>query len=424
MKKRLVRLIIAAVLLILGTGVFLFTRDEPPPDDADLRIPYLDIPDEENAFYYFNKAIGEIYVGEREERDRFRSVLDGETWDQAFVEEFLDKNGNWAEYVQEGLRCERFQVPEITNINTLLPYLPEWRQMARLSSVRALYLLKTGREEEAFDECVRTVRFGHRIQNSHGNMIVFAVGLAVQEIGLKRFRNLLAETTSSPEALTPYIRRLGEYASRADGLANAFRNEYVIYARTFDDLAAGKPTSVSDRPGLLREIKMRFVFKPNRTKRLLAEVMGLLIENTRKPYAEMRFPEPPDYLTKHSNARLYASGNGVGLILSWMMIPALCRFLEQKCRENCAIAATQILIALKCSKVRTGELPDSLDELVPEYFPEVPLDDFDGKPMKYSKEKRVVYAVGADLEDNGGVSKKELGDDADTDYDEVFKIDF
>ena len=41
--------------------------------------------------------------------------------------------------------------------------------------------------------------------------------------------------------------------------------------------------------------------------------------------------------------------------------------------ENCSVAATRILIALNCYKLKHGELPDTLEELVPEYFDVVPL---------------------------------------------------
>jgi hypothetical protein len=65
-------------------------------------------------------------------------------------------------------------------------------------------------------------------------------------------------------------------------------------------------------------------------------------------------------------------------------------------------AATQALVAMKCFKLKTGRLPKALEELVPEYLPAVPLDDFDGKPIRYSAEKKVVYSVGSDFKDVGG----------------------
>jgi len=47
-----------------------------------------------------------------------------------------------------------------------------------------------------------------------------------------------------------------------------------------------------------------------------------------------------------------------------------------------------------------GKPPDSLDALVPDYLPELPVDPYDGKPLRYDKEK--VWSVGEDLKDDGG----------------------
>ena len=45
---------------------------------------------------------------------------------------------------------------------------------------------------------------------------------------------------------------------------------------------------------------------------------------------------------------------------------------------------------------------------MPEYIEAVPLDDFDGQPMRYSKPKRVIYSVGEDLQDDGGDEEKDI----------------
>ncbi|MGB9877802.1 MAG: hypothetical protein ACPLPS_08555, partial [bacterium] len=67
-----------------------------------------------------------------------------------------------------------------------------------------------------------------------------------------------------------------------------------------------------------------------------------------------------------------------------------------------SLEATATLLALRAYKKDKGHLPDNLSELVPEYLPEIPIDPFDGKPLRYSKEKRIIYCVGKDLIDSGG----------------------
>jgi len=78
-----------------------------------------------------------------------------------------------------------------------------------------------------------------------------------------------------------------------------------------------------------------------------------------------------------------------------------------KCQTQTDVAATRAIVALKAFKMKTGRLPKALDELVPEYLAAVPLDDFDGKPLRYSPEKKILYSVGKDLKDVGGSTKEE-----------------
>jgi hypothetical protein len=93
---------------------------------------------------------------------------------------------------------------------------------------------------------------------------------------------------------------------------------------------------------------------------------------------------------------------------------------SRKCRDNVNVAATQILLALKVYKTQHGALPKSLSELVPEFFPSVPLDDFDGKPFRYLPDKKIIFSVGPCLKDLSGEEKK--GESKD--YNLPFKIEF
>lgn len=73
-----------------------------------------------------------------------------------------------------------------------------------------------------------------------------------------------------------------------------------------------------------------------------------------------------------------------------------------RCEENLLVGATQIMIAIKAFKNDNNNYPNSLDELVPNYLSFIPKDPFDGKSIKYSNTKKIIYSVGKDLIDSGG----------------------
>lgn len=76
-----------------------------------------------------------------------------------------------------------------------------------------------------------------------------------------------------------------------------------------------------------------------------------------------------------------------------------------------------IKLALHAYKLEHNRLPDSLEELIPLYMPEMPIDPFDGERMRYRRNgvKYVVYSCGPDEDDDGGAPRdvlngEEIGD--------------
>ena len=76
--------------------------------------------------------------------------------------------------------------------------------------------------------------------------------------------------------------------------------------------------------------------------------------------------------------------------------------MPQGCLAESHVSALQVLVALSAYRVQHGAPPDTLDVLVPEWLERVPVDAFDGKPIRYSAENAVVYSVGKDFFDGGG----------------------
>jgi len=100
-------------------------------------------------------------------------------------------------------------------------------------------------------------------------------------------------------------------------------------------------------------------------------------------------------------------------ILSQILLPALekvfvqAQFHEARCKTAAAAVA-----ALRFRE-KKGRYPDRLAALVPQFIEAVPLDPFDGKPIRYRKVPGgiIVYSVGEDRRDDGGAMKDLRGPD-------------
>ena len=85
------------------------------------------------------------------------------------------------------------------------------------------------------------------------------------------------------------------------------------------------------------------------------------------------------------------------------------------------VVAADAAIAVERYRRKEGKLPQRLDDLVPDFLPQIPTDPFDGRPLRYRvrEEEYLIYSVGADRVDNGGHADPELGD---IDPDTVFRV--
>jgi hypothetical protein len=68
-------------------------------------------------------------------------------------------------------------------------------------------------------------------------------------------------------------------------------------------------------------------------------------------------------------------------------------------------------LAAEKYRLRHGKFPAQLDDLAPDFIPVIPLDSFDGKPMKMKRTEHglILYSVGPNLVDDGGAPFEELG---------------
>ena len=100
--------------------------------------------------------------------------------------------------------------------------------------------------------------------------------------------------------------------------------------------------------------------------------------------------------------------------LSGGLFSALPGALEVGADADASIRQARVVLALYLYKSEIGSYPDSLDKLVPKYLPEMQIDPFDGKPIRYKREGKgyVLYSIYRNRKDDSGVwtNNRETGD--------------
>ena len=109
----------------------------------------------------------------------------------------------------------------------------------------------------------------------------------------------------------------------------------------------------------------------------------------------------------------FLSQDFLGKMLVSMMAPANMRAIVEDLRGFAKLRVTRTALAVEDFREAQKRLPESLDELVPKYIEAVPLDPFDGKPLRFKKRDKgyVVYSIDEDGTDHGGAGYDDEGTD-------------
>lgn len=422
-ERRKIRKLFALVILLPALWmvfIFLVNCLTASFNDSDFVFRRPEVPEKNNAFWTLVKAMNELYWPDTQ-WVKLDDLSDNTNWNDSLAAELLQTNRVCLNSFDEAMRKPYLLVPEPKTFDDVDSYLEGWRKLSRLECIQINSLHRTKKDEQAFALAFQTINFGQRIENSGGPMLTYLVGSSIKAAGLTRIQDMLANSTLTRADLMQLIGQLNNFGPNKEGFTNALKVEYEIQRNYVDDFAKGTyPGDTNSGSGrAMKSIGARLFFNPKRTKEELAQADRFLLDNLSKPYAEIIWSDMPG-VTNVSIFREVIRGNVMGEILFEMLAPVEGAYLTRTSREGVNVTATQLLIALKIYKMENGKLPHSLSELVPQFLPQVPLDDFDREPFRYLPDKKIIYSIGPSLKDFGGRERR--GDSKD--YNLPFKISF
>ena len=433
-KKTVLIILAIAIFLIIGV-IFLpnflsiFSKDIASIDDSDLKLQKVLILDKDNAYFDLIKIKDVIY----EPEDKSQIILDmvaGKAFDIKLTVELEVKNEKAFEYFNQAVKKPKYQNPEIADPKKItpftdLPYVGFWRKMARLSAIRSFYLSKLGKDKEAIDEALNSVKIGQKIQESQVSFIEYLVAASMREIGLETLQKIIPSIQLTSKELKQYIQELDKFYKNEDGLIKVFKGEFYFQSLVIDSIVSKSVDALKLITGkeysqkLSERMGNSYYFKLNKTKLLFAEYARENIKNINAACGEIKDIKMEE-LTPTNFPQFYIEENVVGKMLYDFLAVGLTNTIIRKCEEDLLIAATQAILAIKAFVNDNGNLPLSLNELIPDYLSKTPNDPFSDQPLKYSTFKKIIYSIGKDLQDSGGSE----GDDWRKMPDPTFKMNF
>ncbi len=422
MNKWVVRIGLANLIVFVTVYSFLLYRSNIPVavNDDELRLEHASIPAGSNAFDVLQAAAPHVWWPDKQNWALLNLARDT-NWDETLATTLLNSNREALAAWDAAAKLPDLQVPEATNFVVLLPYLAVWKDLAEISAIRENFLLRNGHENEAFDNMLSDIQLSHRMQNSHGVLICYLVSVAVGKIGLGQITHWLGRTHFRADQLTNYLQQLSfDPNDNAVAYGNTIKAEYKCLSGTLETMRDGKNNAAITDSFYSRWWPILPVFNFSQTRALYINGSKLLLKAAPHYYSQAQLPDLQS--NRPSLISMFLSGNAAGQMMYYMTMPAVIPSLATKSQVEVQSQATRVILALRAYALVHGRLPSDLSGLVPEFLDKVPTDDFDGQPLRYSAERKIVYSVGKNLKDDGGDDSR--GNPSHPPLDQVYHFDF
>jgi len=426
-RKRLgpwrIGLLTAAALLLLALGLLAGKITTPPapfpiPPDLALAYPQEKFDSDDNAFH--------LYWELPDITERARNALHLEQWTTADLKWYGAPAAQWsAEDIQlaeqwttayaSALQAFReatakpYFMERKNDAASLLPYMSTVRDLTHASTASAILALRRGDEPAAVDALTPPLRAAAHL-TQHGPVIGRLTAGAVESIV---FRCVLDALNSGSLHSASPLRRLAEelksLEQRRAPLADTLRVEYDYAHRTIEQWArrgsdgvheaiqslVSSESSDTDQTVATLSAWWELHLSYPRSLRALTEqyqvqVRGLEADPVAAIHAE---------IASRHGARTQMTG-----MLSQQFAMWGWKFAEKEAQLNAQRRGIAIALAAARYRLEHGEFPPDLAALAPKYLTAMPLDPYDGLPLKVRREPDVfvIWSIGDDFTDQGG----------------------
>jgi hypothetical protein len=416
--KRIITITLALICLfpLYIIIVSLLASRTAPLDDSDIHYSPKKIPDKTNGYVVIQPALKQIKESGHQDIDSTVNELkEKDTFDYVKAEKLLNRHSSILEVYSNALKLESFQIPVLQN-----SFAPEQEtysiQLMTVNKLAALNVKKLIHEDnvpEASEEIVNLLKYGYFIQHADGGLISFIVGSAVKRQALELLEVMVLRSNFESPYYQGMRNQVATYCNNT-AIINTLKKEYTDLANTLRNLDQDMMYDLKPGSGILERYsnmaaKLRLGYFYNKTATLnqLADYYRKEINNVNGQYADIKHAHVSLPSSKVLLFIELLSGNPIGKIMLNIILPPFDRIVDRKLALDAQCNAALLSLAIKAYHAEHNLLPENLDHLTPYYISEIPHDPF-GQKLAYSKSKKVVYSVGADMQDNGGDSEKDI----------------
>ncbi len=273
-------------------------------------------------------------------------------------------------------------------------------------------LLQQGRYQDAVDR-IRSILNAAGALREDSIAISQLVRMAGRAIAVKQTERLLGMGAISDDQIGQLMAEFK--AEQNDNLMlTIIRGERASWHFLFENLHSGRLTFAEfiaraiegskSGPNLLGQVS-GFIYEAQ-----LYEEHAFLLNWINEAWKIILLPASEqlaawkDWDRRLATAIREARAEEVRLIIAPLGLTSLLRFAERSLQDQARLSCLLAALAAERYRIANKRWPKDSQELVPAYLPEVPIDPFDGKPLKFAQREDgiVIYSVDKDGLDNGG----------------------
>ena len=401
----------AFAALVFGTIGYLYFHDDPPPDDADLRVASPLVPDDQNGERVFEGMTKDqfAFIDYAKAHDvddlSAQKILAGEMADDTLVAGYLAQVQSLMASAAAAVAQPVFEFSHPIG-ELLLPEISPYMGYGRALVLTAHQAETHGDYETAVQQIIQLRQLAARVAESHGPILEVLTATALEGMAEQAAIRLLNNPATSNRALESLLQIFQREGNFVPAYQQAFRLEYQFFIFNLD--------SHLKNPGSLAKLArtndnwffhlLAADIKPHQTMRLAADATHAAISAAVLDYATMTRQFPTLFHSDRSQwsyVDLFLPNGGGWFFFRITTIP-LEGILTLKLTTDAHIRQLQAALALRHYFADHQSLPATLADLVPKYLPAIPLDPFNSQPLLFDPARGLVYSVGTSLKDNGG----------------------
>jgi hypothetical protein len=371
-------------------------------------------------------------VTEPESFERLERKTVKVTWEQ--VGQDLERNRGVLKELRETVRSPELRYPiNYRGVGTLLPHLSRQRAAAQWLSASALHRIRTKDVSGAIDDIESIVMLAGLTEHEP-ILISQLVRNALVEIAVHNCWPLLQHDASNAELVR--LQQIFSNIDTIDPIILGMQGERAMRRDTFDMIRSeqiklenlvGATALFADggeTPGALDKVPYADEMKGAFREQVIYPTWRHVFSYEDQHHASEEMQQIIDATRAAKEARSAATlklleailnekGKPGGDYESWryfltgLLVPGTSKAGTRAFRAQTHCEIIVAAVALKRYHMRHKKYPNSLDELVPEFVPRVPLDWMDGKPLRYrvDGDQFVLWSVGPNGRDDRGSSK-------------------